>query len=193
MARRPWHCYSKHRSKWVFQKKRSAKKDLIRGGADSRVRMYDVGNMKSPKDRWDMILGLESQDRVQISDHALEAVRTSINRRLQKRMGRENFHLRIRVKPFHIYRENKMMAFAGADRLQTGMRQSFGKPAGRCARVEGGQIVLELRSFLRFLPHCKKALDVANKKLPCSNRLVLLDCKDEDMEPKIGLPEPTEA
>ena len=47
-----------------------------------------------------------------------------------KHAGKDAFHLRIRVHPFHVLRINKMLSCAGADRLQTG-KQSNGLP-GRC-------------------------------------------------------------
>lgn len=46
--------------------------------------------------------------------------------------------MRIRVHPFHVIRQKKMLTCAGADRLQTGMRHAFGKPAGTVARVDIG-------------------------------------------------------
>jgi hypothetical protein len=54
--------------------------------------------------------------------------------------GKEAFHLRVRVHPFHVLRINKMLSCAGADRLQTGMRGAFGKPFATCARVQIGQV-----------------------------------------------------
>ena len=62
-----------------------------------------------------------------------------------KHAGKDAFHLRIRVHPFHVLRINKMLSCAGADRLQTGMRGAFGKPQGLCARVAIGQILLSIR------------------------------------------------
>lgn len=62
-----------------------------------------------------------------------------------KYAGKDAFHLRIRVHPFHVLRINKMLSCAGADRLQTGMRGAFGKPQGLCARVAIGQILLSIR------------------------------------------------
>ena len=56
--------------------------------------------------------------------------------------GKDNFHVRIRVHPYHVLRINKMLTCAGADRLQTGMRGAFGKPNGLLARVAIGQIVM---------------------------------------------------
>ena len=45
-----------------------------------------------------------------------------------KHTAKDQFHIRIRVHPFHVLRINKMLSCAGADRLQTGMRGAFGKP-----------------------------------------------------------------
>lgn len=62
-----------------------------------------------------------------------------------KNAGKESFHLRMRVHPFHVLRINKMLSCAGADRLQTGMRGAFGKAAGTRARVAIGQILMSIR------------------------------------------------
>lgn len=35
-----------------------------------------------------------------------------------KNAGKDTFHLRVRVHPFHVLRINKMLSCAGADRLQ---------------------------------------------------------------------------
>ena len=45
-----------------------------------------------------------------------------------KHTAKDQFHIRIRVHPYHVLRINKMLSCAGADRLQTGMRGAFGKP-----------------------------------------------------------------
>ena len=42
-----------------------------------------------------------------------------------------------------LLRENKMIATAGADRLQEGMRRAFGKATGLAARVERGKTIYE--------------------------------------------------
>ena len=63
-----------------------------------------------------------------------------------KTTGKESFHLRVRVHPFHVVRINKMLSCAGADRLQTGMRGAWGKPNGTVARVNIGQVLLSVRT-----------------------------------------------
>ena len=80
-----------------------------------------------------------------MSSEALEAARVAANKYMTKHAGKELYHLRVRVHPFHVLRINKMLSCAGADRLQTGMRGAFGKPIGVCARVEIGQILLSIR------------------------------------------------
>merc|ERR1712012_1358086 len=77
---------------------------------------------------------------------ALEAARICCNKYLVKNCGKEGFHIRVRVHPFHVLRINKMLSCAGADRLQTGMRGAFGKAHGTVARVRIGQILLSVRS-----------------------------------------------
>ena len=80
-----------------------------------------------------------------VGSEALEAARIAANKYLTKYAGKESFHIRIRVHPYHVLRINKMLSCAGADRLQTGMRGAFGKPQGLCARVGIGQILMSVR------------------------------------------------
>lgn len=80
-----------------------------------------------------------------VSSEALEAARIACNKYMVKMAGKESFHLRVRVHPYHVLRINKMLSCAGADRLQTGMRGAFGKAAGTCARVAIGQVLLSVR------------------------------------------------
>ncbi|KAJ2394731.1 60S ribosomal protein L10, partial [Coemansia sp. RSA 2559] len=82
----------------------------------------------------------------QISSEALEASRISANKYITKVSGKDSFHMRIRVHPFHVLRINKMLSCAGADRLQTGMRGAYGKPYGTAARVNIGQVMLSVRT-----------------------------------------------
>ena len=52
----------------------------------------------------------------QIGSEALEAARINANKFMVKNAGKESFHIRIRVHPFHVIRINKMLSCAGADR-----------------------------------------------------------------------------
>jgi hypothetical protein len=63
------------------------------------------------------------------------------------------------VHPFHVLRINKMLSCAGADRLQTGMRGAFGKPAGLAARVAIGQVLLSIRTKDVNVPNVSFSID----------------------------------
>ena len=189
MARRPWQCYRKHINRKPYIKKRGARgKDFVHGGADPQIRLFEMGNLSGDVD-FDVKIGVQIMHTVMVSDNTLEAARRSVNRKLQL-IGRKNFKYKVRPHPYRVYRENKMMAFAGADRLQSGMRGSFGKPMGRCAKVRAGQIVLECSTYLRFVPKVKAAFKTACYKFPAHCRIVLLESKEEKMEHKVGLPGP---
>merc|ERR1712051_1104382 len=70
---------------------------------------------------------LVSDELEQLSAEALEAARICCNKYMVKHTAKDQFHIRIRVHPYHVLRINKMLSCAGADRLQTGMRGAFGK------------------------------------------------------------------
>lgn len=126
--------------------------------------------------RGDLII----EESCQVSHKALEALRISINRNLTNLIGKDDFHFVIHVKPFHIIRENKMMAFAGADRLQDGMRRAFGKPVGSVARVREGQVICSIwvNDTPRNRELLKKILRIGGMKLPRPFR-VKLEVEDD--------------
>src|SRR5262249_23469889 len=59
---------------------------------------------------------LVSDEYEQLSSEALEAARICANKYVTKTSGKDSFHLRVRVHPFHVLRINKMLSCAGADR-----------------------------------------------------------------------------
>jgi len=70
-----------------------------------------------------------------------------------------------------------MMAFAGADRLQDGMRQAFGKPIGTAARVKFGSVIAEVRIPRSAIPQAKEALRRLKDKLGINARIVIKELK----------------
>ena len=70
-------------------------------------------------------------------------------------------------------RENKMIATAGADRLQEGMRKAFGKPIGVAARVDIGSVILDVLIKAENLDKAKAALKAATTKLPLKYKIVV--------------------
>ena len=144
MGRRPAKCYRYCKNK-PYPKSR-----FNRGVPDSKIRIYDLGRKKAGVDEFPLSVHLVSDELEQLSSEALEAGRICCNKYLVKNCGKDSFHIRIRVHPFHVLRINKMLSCAGADRLQTGMRGAFGKAHGTAARVKIGQILVSVRSYDKF-------------------------------------------
>lgn len=141
--------------------------------ADPKIRIYDNGNKKAEVDEFPFVAHLVSDEREQISSEALEAARIASNKNLTKYCGKDGFHLRIRAHPFHVTRINKMLSCAGADRLQTGMRHAYGKPAGKVARVRIGQILMSVRSVDKHKESIILALRRAKMKFPGRQKIIL--------------------
>uniref|UniRef100_A0A2K5F6W1 Uncharacterized protein n=1 Tax=Aotus nancymaae TaxID=37293 RepID=A0A2K5F6W1_AOTNA len=96
----------------------------------------------------------------------LEAARICANKYMVKSCGKDGFHIRVRLHPFHVIRINKMLSCAGADRLQTGMRGAFGKPQGTVARVRIGQVIMSICTKLQNKEHVIEALHRVKFKFP---------------------------
>lgn len=152
------------------RKSKYRKKTFIRAAPANRVVMFDMGD---PKKKYEYILYLISKDDLQIRHNALESARMTSNRALEKELGKTGYHLKIRVFPHHILRENPIAAGAGADRFSTGMQKSFGKPIGLAAQIKKGQKIFSVSVNKNNLELAKKALTKAQKKIPCSCTIVV--------------------
>ena len=96
--------------------------------ADPKIRIYDAGKKKYGVDEFPFAAHLVSVEKEQISSETLEAARVACNKYMVKNAGKESFHLRIRVHPWHVLRINKMLSCAGADRCAAALPS----PAFRC-------------------------------------------------------------
>merc|ERR1711990_1253602 len=160
MGRRPSRCYRYQKNK-PYPKSR-----FNRGVPDAKIRMYDCGSKKKDHDRFASCIHMVCYEKEQIASEALEASRIAANKYMLVNVGRENFHLRIRVHPWHVVRINKMLSCAGADRLQQGMRGAFGKALCKSARVAIGQILLSVRTSPDHTKYAQEALRRAKFKFP---------------------------
>ena len=138
------------------------RKEFAPGAPNSKVARFTTGKAS---DDYDFIIRLVSEGRVQIRSNAIESARVAANKKLAV-LGEENYFLLVKTYPHLILRENKLIATAGADRLQEGMRKAFGKPIGRAARVDIGQTILELGVKAENLARGKEAMEAASSKLP---------------------------
>ena len=139
-------------------------KSYIRMTPNVKVVRFDTG---SPNKEFTHTLMLAAKAELNIRDNALESARQTSNRLLEGFAGVGNFHLKVKVYPYHVLREHALAAGAGADRFSSGMAHSFGKPAGLAARIRKGQTIFQVRVNKAHLALAKQALERASKKLPC--------------------------
>lgn len=139
-----------------------------------RILHFQSGNQTT---NFPVSLDLVVEERGQIRHTALEALRITAVRYMDKKAGRENYHLHVRPYPHHVLRQNKQASGAGADRVSMGMRLSFGKAIGTAARMDAGQVVMTIKTVARAIPFAKEALRKAQNKIasPCH-----IDIKSND-------------
>merc|ERR1712050_189100 len=167
MGRRPARCYRYCKNK-PYPKSR-----FCRGVPDPKIRIYDLGRKKAKCDDFPLCIHLVSNEYEQLSSEALEAGRICANKYLVKHCGKDAFHLRMRVHPYHVLRINKMLSCAGADRLQTGMRGAFGKAQGTVARVHIGQPIMSVRLREANEANAIEALRRSKFKFPGRQKIVI--------------------
>lgn len=165
MGLRPGHCYRSLKDRPYTRVAVTVHgKNYVGATPGLRIKQFNMGN---PQKDYTHILDLCSEESLQIRDNAMESARITINRYLVKKMGKENYFMRIRVYPFQILRENKQAQGAGADRVSQGMSQAFGKPIGRAVRINSGQPIISVLVEETNVKTAKKALLRSSAKLPC--------------------------
>ncbi|VVC03998.1 50S ribosomal protein L10e [Candidatus Bilamarchaeum dharawalense] len=152
---------------WTRYSKSKPRKSFIKAMPHADLHQYRMGAMK---DDFDLEMSLVSEHAVIIRDNAIESARQSSNKALEKDAP-GNYYFVVRVYPHHVVRENKMIAGAGADRLQKGMRQAFGRPTDRAARLKAGSALFTVYSYKANEAHLKKALIRAKMKLSGKYRI----------------------
>ena len=181
MGKRPARCYTKISRPPYTRTSRRNKKAYVRGAPDSKITIFELGNKRR---EFPVHLHLVSTERCRIRHIALESARVAVNRYLTKVLGRQDYHATIRIYPFDILRNNKTLNFAGADRIQQGMKLSFGRPEGRAARVRVGQELITVRVNPKDVKAGKEALNRARYKFPPPCNVVVgkgLDLFDESV------------
>lgn len=149
----------------------------IHGSPAPKVSKFNMGDLSTHFARR---VHLVSREAVQIRHNALESARVAANKVLFDKYGETGYRLQLNVYPHIILRENKMIATAGADRLQEGMRRAFGKPTGRAARVHDGQSILIVYVPVDGVETAKKALDTASTKFPMRTRVTVEEVQVEE-------------
>lgn len=150
------------------------RREFIAGSPQSKIAKFTGGATGD----YDFKVELISDEKLQVTHNALEAARLAANK-VMSEIGETLFYSLLRVYPHVVLRENKMIATAGADRLQEGMRRAFGKPMGLAARIRPGQIILELHVKAAHLEKAKNAMRTASSKLPMTTSVKITPLKKE--------------
>lgn len=170
---RPGACYRKPKRAYT-RVSRYRELSYVKGVPGNKVKMFDMG---SPGKEFDSIVEVVTKDSLQIRHNALEAFRVSANNNLVKKIGRKNYHFKLKVYPHQVIRHNPTANFAGADRFSSGMKHSFGKPLGRAAVVKRGQVISFIKVDKKDVPTAKKVFKVAVQRLPCKCSIKVRESK----------------
>ncbi|MFT7616215.1 MAG: large subunit ribosomal protein L10e [Candidatus Woesearchaeota archaeon] len=146
------------------RKSKYREKSFIRGSPQNKITRYNMGDSK--KD-FEFTLSLRTRTPLQIRDKAIESMRLIINRHSEKFLGLNNYYIWIKIFPHHHLRENALASGAGADRLSTGMKFSFGKVIGVAAQLVAGKEIVQMRCSKENFDRVKLILQKASTKLPC--------------------------
>ncbi|HEY7110362.1 MAG TPA: 50S ribosomal protein L16 [Nitrososphaeraceae archaeon] len=150
------------------------RREYISGKPQLKIAKFSSGQSKGD---YDYKVELLVTEKMQIRHNALEAARLAANKTMAT-AGDMTFFSRLTVYPHVILRENKMIATAGADRLQEGMRRAFGKAMGLAARVHPQQSIYEAYVTRENLDLAKRGLKVAASKLGCPTEIRVTALKE---------------
>ncbi len=135
----------------------------VKSRPNVKIVRFDMGE----KDKaFPVRVSLIAREGLQVRQEAIESARLTAIRFLEKKIGKYGYHYKILMYPFHILRENPIQTGAGADRLSTGMKLSFGKPIGLASQVWKGKEVMYIETTPDRVPLARTALKRATHKLP---------------------------
>lgn len=135
-------CRTLKKVAWSRYSRRKPRKSYVKTMPHLSLLVYQMG---VNNEDYDTTYEIVANEPVQLRDNALESARQSGNKYLEKEIAGQ-YYFKVRVYPHNVVRENKMIAGAGADRLQKGMRASFGRATDRSARVKKGQAVFSIKT-----------------------------------------------
>src|SRR4030065_92016 len=156
------------------------RKEYARGFPPPKIVKFTMGDTKAT---FEIEAKLVALKRAQIRHSALEAARVATNRILMDKLINDYF-MQVLPYPHIILRENKMIFGAHADRLQQGMRRSFGKAIGTAARVEPDQVLITVRVKANAVETAKESLKRGSAKLPLPCKIVVEKLQSPDVTGK---------
>ena len=162
----------RHVERPYTRKSKYREKSYVRANPHNLVVKYERGDLTRT---FPFTVRLVSKEAIQLRHNALESARKSSNRVLESKLGKTGYRFRIKVFPHHVLRENPLASGAGADRMSTGMKMSFGKSIGLAAQVKRGQTIIEIGCEKAGIDVAKEAAARANHKFACSTNIVVIE------------------
>ena len=147
------------------------RKKYVRGFPSPKIVKFTTGDTKGT-------FGLEAKlialERAQVRHSALEAGRVATNRILMDKLINDCL---IVVHPYshNILRKNKIIFSAHSDRLQQGIRRSFGAQIGTVAKAENNQPIMTVRDKASQEAVAKESLKRGSANLPIPRKIAF--CK----------------
>ncbi|MDP2926132.1 MAG: 50S ribosomal protein L16 [Nanoarchaeota archaeon] len=167
--------YSKRKP--VVNTRRSKKTQLsyIKMVPPQKVVKFSMGDVAGYEiGKYNIKIGLYTEENIQIRDLALEAARQAIHKEMTNSLQKAYF-LRCHCYPHNITRNNRVYSGGSkGERIQTGMSKSFGSPEGRTAVVrKGNPIFTAYFSGQENIPKVRAIFKSASPKLPCKSKIVI--------------------
>ncbi|HIG52242.1 50S ribosomal protein L16 [Candidatus Parvarchaeota archaeon] len=174
MALRKAAAYTKKKARPYTRKSKNRSKSYIKVIPQNKIVKYNLGNIQAYNDgKFKYLVSFVADEKAQIRDNALESGRLVLNKNLEKKVPKQ-FYIEIKVYPHHILRNNKTAAGAGADRLSSGMKHSFGVVEGRAAMVNPGKeiffVACETEQVARI---ARDVMRILKSKMPCKSKIVM--------------------
>jgi len=173
MALRKASAYSRKRARPFTRNSRTKNKAYIKVVPPSKIVKFHMGNQKAfDEGKHKYIIRYVSEEKIQIRDNSLESCRMLLNKLLEEKLPGQHYFV-IKVYPHHLLRENKTAAGAGADRISSGMKHSYGIVIGRAAIVQPGEQILFVSCPDEDSARVARDIIVKIKaKVPCRGRIV---------------------
>jgi len=171
--------YSKKKARPYTRNSRRKDKSYIKTIPGSKIVKFSAGSERDFKQgKHEYAVKLIAEEFAQIRDNSLEACRMLVTKVLDEQAPGQYF-LIVRAHPHHFLRENKSAAaVAGADRISTGMTQSFGVIIGRAAMVkQGNEIIFISCANEKTARIARDALIAVKAKVPCRAKILFEKAK----------------
>jgi len=163
MALRPGRTMHRIERPYTRVSQRNPRKSYVKGVPFPKIHQFEMGNKNG---EFDTTLYLVVKNSMQIRHNALEAARIVAHKFLEKKVGHDNYFMKILKYPHHVIREKPIATGAGADRYSQGMRLAFGRPVGVAVQAFAGDKLVMIRTKKEFVPIAKQALKKFGLKIP---------------------------